>query len=83
MNATDTLKEEIEKCAKLTAARFVEAFGLPLEPASTDWAAVAWHEDSIGLGMKPASSDHDEWWPIYQASLIAETERLCTESSIH
>ncbi len=78
MNATDTLKEEIEKRAKLTAASFVEEFGEPLDPATTDWDAVAWNEDRRGLGLNPASSDHDEWWPIYQASLIAETEQLCT-----
>jgi len=76
MNAT--VKAEIVKRAKATAGSFVEEFGEPLDPETTDWDAVAWQDDRRDMGFDPSSSDYDEWWPVYQIALIAETERLCS-----
>lgn len=62
----------VEQRAKETAAMFVEEFAEALDPAATDWDSTAWGEDSRGL----PSEAKDDLWPIYQAALVAETERL-------
>ena len=46
--------------------------GEVLDPSETDWDATAWDVDSAGLSREMRK----ELWPVYQAALIAETERL-------
>jgi hypothetical protein len=73
MNAK--LKTKIEELARETAGLFVEEFGEPLDSAKTDWDEKAWQEDASTLDL--TDKQRDEGWPIYQAALVAETQRLC------
>ncbi len=73
MNAT--LQTQIEELARETAGLFVEEFGEPLNPEQTDWGAKAWQGDAHTLNL---TEEHkEEGWPIYQAALVTETQRLC------
>ena len=70
-----TLQTQIEELARETAGQFVEEFGEPLDSAKTDWDEKAWQEDASTLDL--TDKQRDEGWPIYQAALVAETQRLC------
>ncbi len=77
---TRTTRAKIKQAAKAMAALFVEEFGEPIDCDKTDWDAVAWQEDRREIGIDPASSDWNEGWPVYQAALVAETERLSNDA---
>ena len=70
-----TLQTQIEELARETASVFVEEFGEPLDSAKTDWDEKAWQEDARTLNL--TEEHREEGWPIYQAALVAETQRLC------
>jgi hypothetical protein len=75
MPYTNERAEEVRDAARADAELFVDEFHAPLDPAKTDWDAVAWGETSRELRLE---KDEDEaLWPVYEAELVAETERLC------
>lgn len=69
------LRKMIETEAKSDAALFVEEFAEVLDPAVTDWDAVAW---DLGDSYRAAedAENSSEGWEFYQKTLIAETKRL-------
>lgn len=69
----------IKAKARETAQMFVDEFNEVLDPATTDWDGTAWQEDVSNLPFELSSEQRDAGWEIYQAELIAETERLCEE----
>jgi hypothetical protein len=78
-----TKKEEVDKTARVlavardTARLFVNEFNEPLDPDETDWDATAWCDDLREAGL--SEEEADKFWDVYQAELVAETERLCSE----
>lgn len=74
-------REGVEMAAKATAKLFVEEFGEILNPAATDWDSVAWQEDRTNCipASEVCEKLSEKYWPIYQAALVAETERLHAE----
>jgi hypothetical protein len=70
-----TMQTQIEELACETASVFVEEFGEPLDSEKTDWDEKAWQEDARTLNL--TEEHRQEGWPIYQAALVAETQRLC------
>src|SRR5262245_56563730 len=70
--------DRIKAKAEETAQMFVDEFGEPLNPSMTDWDATAWQEDGRAL-FGDNGELRDEGWPIYQKTLIAETEFLAAQ----
>lgn len=68
-----SLVERVEMEATKDAALFVEEFNEPLDSSETDWDSEAWS----GVSLNLTDDEQDVLWPIYQAKLVAETERLC------
>lgn len=60
--------------AQETAQMFVDEFNEALNPAQTDWDAIAWQEDRRHFGIDWA--DDGEGWEIYQKALVAQTKKL-------
>lgn len=75
----DDLVAQVEVAAKADAALFVAEFGEAIDPATTDWDTMAWQESGDEIEEMTAN-DAERLWPIYQAALVAETERLVSES---
>lgn len=73
----ESAKEAVLEEAMSDALAFVEEFGEPIDPASTDWDGEAWGEVCRHYSLD-AFEFYDELWPIYQAALVAETVRLCS-----
>jgi hypothetical protein len=70
-----TLQTQIEELARETASVFVDEFGEALDSEKTDWDEKAWQEDARTLNL---TEEHkQEGWPVYQAALVTETQRLC------
>jgi len=83
MKLTTEQRNEIETAAKATAALFVEEFGEPLDPATTDWDATAWETDRSDLSFRDLLDDQVIYvlaWDLYDRTLVAETERLAEAS---
>jgi hypothetical protein len=67
----------VEGHARRDAKLFVEEFGEPLDPATTDWDSTAWGEVQQSLRAAEWTNDQLEpLWPHYQGWLISETRRL-------
>lgn len=75
----EPLEYQVRKAARADAALFVDEFHEVIDPTTTDWDAVAWSDTRESL---PLTQDEAErLWPIYQAELVAETERLVSGQS--
>lgn len=66
---------QLEIAAKADAELFFNEFSEVLDPKTTDWDGTAYQEIDRDL----RHSVGDSGFPIYQAALIAETERLVKE----
>jgi len=76
---TESTFDEYKSCviaeAKSDALAFVNEFHESLDPTATDWDSEAW--SNVCEHLLRGSGHTDNLWPIYQATLVAETERLC------
>ena len=70
----------IETAAQAAAQCFVAEFGKALDPAEGDWDGVAWDDDKLAIGLP--ESEWGEGWEIYDAALVAETERLVAAAAL-
>jgi hypothetical protein len=75
---TDERIESIKTDAREAAKRFVAEFGKPLDPLTTYWDLTAIH-----LAPSMQRLDGHDWaraQPIFEATMVKETRRLCEES---
>lgn len=75
---TEGQRAAVVRAAHEDAAAFVEEFGEALDPAATDWDAEAFATSRGSAPLYDVLPEElwDAAWPIYQAALVAETERL-------
>lgn len=68
-------EDHVRRAARADAALFFVEFREVIDPAATDWDAVAWSDTRESLSL--TEDEGQRLWLIYQAALVAETERLC------
>lgn len=73
---TTNQKDEITRLATETARMFVDEFGEQIDPAATDWDAVAWDDDRRKLSFSLEDANYGEAWEFYSDELVRLTGEM-------